>query len=488
MSISEFLAVDLGAESGRVIVGILEDEKISIKEIHRFPNIQINKDGSLFWNVPYLFKEIKRGLALAVTKGYNKIESIGIDTWGVDFGLIGKNNQLLELPHTYRDKRTEGIPERVFEKISTDEIYKKTGNQLMQINSLYQLYSIKLFKESILNECDKLLFMPDLFNFLLTGVKKSEYTISSTSQLLNAKTKEFDETIFSSLGLPIIIMASVIQPGTLIGKMLPEIAAEIGLNNVDVVAVASHDTASAVVAIPSQGNSWAYLSSGTWSLLGIENDEPLIDVNLQNDFTNEGGINNKIRFLHGTSGLWIIQEIKKSWERNGDNFSYEEIADMAAASNSFVSIIDSDDKLFINPPDMVEAIKQFCIKTNQKIPKTKGEFLRCVFESLALKYKTILEKIEKVSKKNIEELHIVGGGSQNELLNQLTADATGKQVLAGPVEATALGNILVQAITRGKIESLEKARELVSLSFPQKIYEPKNRDKWRDISIKSYTN
>ncbi|MGB8319086.1 MAG: rhamnulokinase family protein, partial [Ignavibacteriaceae bacterium] len=441
MSVSKFVAVDLGAESGRVIIGILEDEKIHIEEIHRFPNKQINKNGSMFWNVPDLFKEIKTGFSLAVKRGHKDIESIGIDTWGVDFGLIGKNDKLLELPHTYRDNRTNGIPEKVYEKISPEDIYNRTGIQFMQINSLYQLYSIKLSNESLLRESGKLLFMPDLFNFLLTGEKKSEYTIASTSQFLNAVTKQFDPVIFSSLGLPINIMAPIIQPGTVIGKLLPDIAAETGLNIIDVIAVGCHDTASAVAAVPGRGDDWAYLSSGTWSLLGLENDQPVINYEFR-DFTNEGGINNKIRFLQNISGLWILQEIKKSWEKKGEHYSYEEITRFADKSDRFLSIINPDDSLFINPTDMIQAISEYCIKTGQRKPKTKGEYSRSVLESLALKYKSVLQRIEKVSKKNIQKLHIVGGGSQNILLNQFAADATGKKVITGPVEATALGNIM----------------------------------------------
>ena len=485
MSVYKFIAVDLGAGSGRVIVGLLENEKIHIEEIHRFPNKQINKDGNLFWDVPGLFKEIKKGFSLAVKRGHKDIESIGIDTWGVDFGFIGDNDQLLELPYTYRDSRTNGIPEKVFEKISPEDIYNKTGIQFMQINSLYQLYSIKLSNESLLKESGKLLFIPDLFNFLLTGEKKSEYTIASTSQFLNAETKQFDPDIFSSLGLPINIMAPIVQPGTAIGKLLPDIASETGLDIIDVIAVGCHDTASAVAAVPGRGDDWAYLSSGTWSLLGLENDKPFINYEFK-DFTNEGGVNGKIRYLQNISGLWFLQEIKKSWEKKGEHFSYEEITKLAEKSDPFISIINPDDSLFTNPPDMIEAVREYSIKTKQRIPETMGDFARSVFESLALKYKSVLQRIEKVSKKNIHKLHIVGGGSQNVLLNQLAADATGKQVIAGPVEATALGNIMVQAVAKGKIASYEKAKEIISDSFPANLYEPNEHEKWSNVSIESY--
>lgn len=472
MAVSKYLAIDLGAESGRVIVGIFDGQQIRLEEVHRFPNKQVKIFNGNYWNVLSLFEEIKKGLLLAVEKGYGDIESIGIDTWGVDFGLIDKNGQLLGMPHTYRDSRTDGIPEKVYEKISSDEIYGITGIQLMQINSLYQLYSLKLFNKELLNNCSKILFMPDLFNYLLTGVMKSEYTIASTSQMVNSKTRSFDEKIFSELGIPKNITAPIVEPGTVIGKLLPEIAKEVGLNEVDVIAVGCHDTASAVAAVPAEGKDWAYLSSGTWSLIGIETDEPVIELSLKNNFTNEGGVGGKTRFLHNTMGLWFIQALRKSWGGKGDTLTYEEITELASVAKEFAAVIEPDDKLFLNPEDMVEAIEKYCEQTNQDKPKTKGEFARVVLESLALKYKMILEKIENVSNKKIEKLHIVGGGSQNELLNQLTANAAKKKVLAGPVEATALGNVIVQAIAKNKIESLNKAREIVSNSFPLKTYTP----------------
>jgi len=335
--------------------------------------------------------------------------------------------------------------------------------------------------ESLLNECNKLLFIPDLFNYFLTGETKCEYTIASTSQMLNAGIKTFDESIFSKLELPIKIMAPVISPGTVVGKLRPEISHETMLESIDIIAVGCHDTASAVAAVPANGDDWAFLSSGTWSLLGIEINEPIIEPSLKNNFTNEGGVNNKIRFISVTTGLWFLQGIKKSWERNGEQYSYDELMQMAEPAEEFICNIKPDDSAFINPSDMVGAIMDYCVRTNQEFPKTKGELVRSILESLALRYKAILDKIEKVSGRKINKLHVVGGGSQNELLNQLTADATGKEVVAGPVEATALGNIIVQAIARGEIESLEKAREIISLSFTRKFYIPENHKKWKEI-------
>jgi rhamnulokinase len=354
----------------------------------------------------------------------------------------------------------------------------------MQINSLYQLYSIKLHNESLLAKCDKILFMPDLINYLLTGEIKSEYTIASTSQLLNASTKAFDKKIFSALDIPMEITSPIVNPGTVIGKLLPEISKETGLGKVDVIAVGCHDTASAVAAVPALGNDWAYLSSGTWSLLGIETDEPIINDSLKTEFTNEGGVNGKIRFLKNIAGMWLLQEVKKCWEEKGDYLDYNEINNMALNAKEFLCYIEPDGSSFINPFNMVEAINNYCIKTSQKAPSSKGEYVRSIIESLALKYKTVVDQIERISGRRINSIHVVGGGSQNELLNQFTANATGKNVFAGPVEATALGNILVQAIAKGKVKSLDKARNIVAESFKQKLYTPKVYDsRWNSIPV-----
>ena len=472
MPVSKFLAFDLGAESGRAIVGILEGEKILLEEIHRFPTEQIETKNSNYWDVPFLFREIKKALSIAVFKGHKDIESIGIDTWGVDFGMLGTDGKLLELPHTYRDNRTDGIPEKLFEIISPSEIYAITGIQIMKINSIFQLYSMKLNNESALKKCDKILFMPDLFNYMLTGEKKSEYTIASTSQLLNGTDKLYDEKIFSALEISPSITAPLIPPGTVVGKLSKEISKETGLRMIDVVAVGSHDTASAVAAIPAVGNDWAYISSGTWSLAGIESDKPLIDDRLKYEFTNEGGVNDKITFLKNLTGMWLLRETKKNWERDGENIGYDKITELAANAESSVSFIDTDDSTFINPVNMIEAIDNYCIKTAQKIPSSKEEYVRCILDSLALKYKKVLADIEKISEKKINKIHIVGGGSKNELLNQLTADAAGRPASAGPAEAAALGNILMQAISRGRLESFQHARKIAAVSFPQKLYFP----------------
>lgn len=372
--------------------------------------------------------------------------------------------------------------EKVFEKIPKEEVYSLTGIQFMQFNSLYQLYSAKLSNEKLFSVVDKLLFMPDLFNFLLTGEKKCEYTIASTSQMMNARTKTFDPKIFSSLSLPENIMAPIIMPGSIVGKLLPEISDEVGLKEVDVVAVGCHDTASAIAAVPAQGKNWAYLSSGTWSLVGIESKEPIISkTTYENNFTNEGGIFGTIRFLRNVMGLWLLQETRKSWQKHGEEFGYEELVKLAGEAKEFKCIVDPDDDSFLNPPDMPKAIVDYCVNKNLTPPQTKGEFVRCIFESLALRYKAVIEKINSMTGERINKLHIVGGGSQNEMLNQLTADACGIPVIAGPVEATAIGNILVQAIAKGKIDSIDRAREIVADSFPVKTYTPKNSGKWNEV-------
>jgi rhamnulokinase len=483
MADSKFLAFDIGAESGRAIVGILKNNKLSLAEIHRFPNKQIKILGHLHWDILYLFEELKKGLSLAVNSGHADIQSIGIDTWGVDFGLIGKNNEILGFPLTYRDSNTNGIMDKVFKKISRKEIYSITGIQYLQFNSLFQLYSIFNKNKNLLGLSETLLFIPDLLNFFFTGKKFSEYSIASTSQMLDAKTRKWDRNIFQKLGLPINIMPRIIQSGTIIGKLLPEISIEVGLKNeVDIVAVGCHDTASAVAAVPFYRENSAFLSSGTWSIIGIESDKPIINKkSLENNFSNEGGIDNKIRFLTNVMGMWLLQEVRKVWKKDGKDFYYNELIKLASASDEFKTIIDPDDSLFLNPPDMVEAIKRYCICKNRTVPESKGEFIRCILESLAIKYKIEIEKINCITEKHIEALHIVGGGSQNEMLNQFTADAAGIPVTAGPIEATAIGNILVQAIAKGMIQSIKKGRKIVSDSFPLKTYLPKNSAKWNKI-------
>ncbi len=481
MAANYYLAIDFGASSGRAIIGKIENERISLEEIHRFPNQPIQIMGHLYWDFPFLFNEMKKGITLAVKKGYHNLNGMGIDTWGVDFGLITKDSQLLGNPFCYRDPRTDGTLDDVFSKINKEDLYSITGIQFLQINSLFQLFSMVDTDSPLLKIADRLLFMPDLFNFYLTGEKLNEYTIASTSQLLDAKERVWAFEIFSKLGLPEKLVATLVDPGTVIGDVLREIKVETGVKKLDVIAPATHDTASAVVAVPAKPGNWAYLSSGTWSLMGIEVDTPIIsEQSLKFNFTNEGGVNGKIRFLRNAMGLWLLQRCMLQWELDGEKISYDEMPELVAQAKPFRSIINPDDRIFLNPPNMLQAIREFCQRTNQPAPESKGEFLRCIFESLALKYRNILDMINSMHSQKIEKLHIVGGGSQNKLLNQFTANALGIPVIAGPSEATALGNIVVQAIAKKDLNSIEEGRELIANSFDLVEFYPEERDKWEE--------
>jgi len=481
MSESKFLAFDFGAESGRAIVGILKEKKIELHEVHRFPNKIVNVFDNLHWNILYLFDELRTGLTKAVQKGYTDIESIAVDTWGVDFGFVTKDDQLLGSPFAYRDSRTNGMLDKAFNLMPKDELYNLTGIQFMQINSAFQLLSMVESDDTLLNSADKLLFMPDLLNFLLTGKKKSEYTIASTSQLLNAKEKKWEEKIFDALNLPMNLMADIVMPGTKIADLHPSICNAVGLKNTDVIAVGSHDTASAVAAVPNLTSNWAFISSGTWSLIGIETDHPIINENsLKYNFTNEGGVGGKIRFLRNVMGMWIIQQLKKEWGSKGEEYSYSELNEMAGEAFPFKCIIDTDDPGFLNPKSMVNAINEFCNKTGQEQPKSKGEYIRCILESLAFKYRLVIDKINLFIDEKIETINIVGGGSQNELLNQFTSDSTGLKVIAGPVESTAFGNIIVQAIATGKVKNIREGREIIANSVELKEFIPSQKSLWND--------
>lgn len=483
MTRSKFLSLDLGAESGRAFVGTVEDGRILLDEIHRFPNIPVVVSGHSYWDVTKLFREIEKSLILTAQRGHKDIVSLGIDTWGVDFGLLRTDDGSIDFPFTYRDKRTDGIMEKVFNKISRGEVYGRTGIQSLQINTLFQLYSMKELDPKYLHEFSRLLFMPDIFNYLLTGEEFSEYTISSTSQLMNAQSRKFDETIFSALGLPMRLMCPIIEPGSKIGKLLPTIAAKTGFGDLDIIAVGSHDTASAVAAVPACTDDWAYLSSGTWSLIGIELQQPIMNQQaFEKNFTNEGGVNGKITFLQNITGLWLLQEVRRIWQESGHSYDYDDLATMARTAKKFRCIIDPSDDSFLNPSNMPEAIVEFCRKTHQVPPENGGEMVRTIFESLSMKYRFAIEKLRQVSGKDITTLHAVGGGSQNDLLNQLTADATGLTVIAGPVEATALGNIMVQAIANGSIQSFDSSREMIKNSFPLKEYTPHDSREWDEIS------
>ena len=434
-----YIAADFGAGSGRVIVGTPSAEGIQLEEIHRFENNQKMIDGHLRWDFNALFNELKTGLKKAFAKYGDEIESIGIDTWGVDYGLLDKDGKLISTPVCYRDDRTKGMLELAFEKLPKEEFFQHAANQFMEINTAFQLLS----SVSELESADKLLFMPDLFNYFLTGKCCNEFTISSTSQLLNSLTHQWDDVIFDRLGLPKRLMQEIVYPGTVIGRLTDELAEELG-GNANVVAVGSHDTASAVASISDASEDWAFISSGTWSLMGTPTKEPIISQEaIDAAFTNEGMTDGRIRFLKNITGLWLIQQLVKEWEQDGYKCDYSELVKEAEQS-TLSSYFDVDDASFMNPEKMSEAIVSYLKERNEDIPVTKGDFMRCICISLAKKYAEVKTQMERCTNKKINKIYIVGGGSRNQLLNRLTAEFTGCEVVKGEVEATAMGNILVQ--------------------------------------------
>lgn len=435
-----FIAADFGAGSGRVIVGtwLAASKTIELEEIHRFGNEQKMIDGHLRWDFEALFNELKTGLKKAFAKYGDEIKSIGIDTWGVDYGLLDKEGRLIANPICYRDDRTKGMMDAAFQKLPKDEFFQHAANQFMEINTAFQLMS-----ETDLQRAERLLFMPDLFNYFLTGKCYNEFTIASTSQLLNTKTHQWDDVIFEKLNLPKHLMQEIIYPGTVIGELTAELAAEVG-GNAKVVAIGSHDTASAVASIKDDGSDWAFISSGTWSLMGTPSKEPIISKEaLESDFTNEGMTDGRIRFLKNITGLWLIQQLVKEWEQEGYKCDYSELVKEAEHS-SLDSSFDVDDARFMNPEKMSEAIVSYLKEENQELPKSKGDFMRCVCISLAKKYAEVKTQMERCTNKKINKIYIVGGGSKNQLLNRLAAEYTQCEVIRGEVEATAMGNVLVQ--------------------------------------------
>ncbi len=471
------LAFDLGASSGRGIIAELKDGKITLNEIHRFANNGVNVRGTLYWDILYLYDQIKQGIVNAKLAG--GFDSIGIDTWGVDFGLLDENGDLIGNPVHYRDIRTENIPDELYKVVNKESLYNKTGIQIMNFNTIFQLYYLAKYKSDMLKKADKFLFIPDLLNYFLTGVKKSEYTIASTSQMLNPYERDWDKELLEELGIPTDLLCDILETGSILGKVSDEVCEELGIDSVPVVAVGSHDTASAVISVPTTEKDFVYISCGTWSLFGTELDAPVIkEEGLKSSYTNEGGYGGTIRYLTNIMGLWLIQESRRAWKKQGQDLSFNDLEKAALASEPFKCYIDPDYVDFSRPGNLPKRIQEFCERTNQYVPKDVGEIVRCIYQSLALKYRHAFLNLKKIAEKDFTGIHIVGGGTKDPLLCQLTANACNTKVSAGPIEATALGNIAVQLIAGGEIKDLKEAREIIKNSFDIKEYTPSETDVW----------
>lgn len=472
------LAIDFGASSGRAILGEFDGKKISLKEVHRFSNDPVKVNGTVYWDVLRLFHEIKQGIIKANAEG--GFDSIGIDTWGVDFGLLDSEGKLLENPVHYRDLRTKGLIEDSFNLIPKEKFYGLTGIQFMELNTVFQLYSLKKYRPHILDRAESLLFMPDLFGYMLTGEKATEYSIATTSQLVDIKTGDWCGEIFDFLGIPQRIMGKISQPGSVIRKLSDEIREECGLSGKEVlISVCGHDTQSAITAVPSEENSFAFLSSGTWSLFGTELDEPIINENsLEMNITNEGGCEGKIGFLKNIIGLWLIQESRRYWNRNGNDYSYADLEKLALATEPFKCFIDPDAPEFVPMGNIPERVREYCRKTNQYVPETVGEIMRCIYESLAMKYRFTFDNLKECTGKDYNCIHVIGGGVKDGLLCGMTASSCNVAVKAGPIEATVLGNIAVQLLAQGCVNSVAEARKVIAESESIKEYAPANADEW----------
>jgi rhamnulokinase len=475
---SRFLAFDIGASSGRGVLGELKEDVLQIREVCRFPNGMIPVRGHLHWDVFTLFEQVQNGLKLCAQESDNRPMSVGMDTWGVDFGLLASDGSILGLPFGYRDSRTDGAMESFFRKIPRKRVYELTGIQFLQFNSLFQLEAMVRDKSPLLEAATDLLFMPDLLNYLLTGIKKTEFTFATTSQLYNPIKKEWEKELLTALGLPADLMQNIVQPGSVLGELKADISKQTGSAPIPVIAVATHDTGSAVAAVPASDKDWAYISSGTWSLMGIEIEKPVInEQSLRLNFTNEGGVGETFRFLKNITGLWLLEECRRTWSGKR-NQNYDDLFALAKDSRPFAAFIDPDWKEFLNPPDMPAEIRRFLKDTKQMSPDSPGAIVRCILESLALKYRFVLDQLRQFSPEPINRIHIIGGGVRNRLLCQYTANATGIPVIAGPVEATAIGNIMVQALSAGCVKSLAEMRQVISHSFALQKYEPANVMEW----------
>jgi len=489
---SSFLAFDLGAESGRAMLGQLDGQRLQLTEVHRFANGPVRQPDGLHWDVLRLWTEIKHGLALVIREHGADLAGVGLDAWGVDFGLLDRDGALVSTPYHYRDGRTDGMLKQAFRRMPRAQIFEHTGIQFMQINTLYQLLSMVISESPALEIAETFLTIPDLFNYWLTGRTCCEFSIATTTQCYDPRRRDWARPLLERLGIPTHIFPEIVPPGTILGELLPSVADEVGTGILPVIAPACHDTACAVAAVPAEGADFAYVSSGTWSLMGAELARPVIDErSLAYDFTNEGGVGvqecrrtRTFRFLKNVVGLWLVQECRRTWMRaalpKGEKLSYDDLTQMAAQADPLRSFVDPDCGEFLKPGDMPARIRAFCRATDQPVPQSRGAVVRCTLESLALKYRWVLERLEEILGRRLEPIHIVGGGAQNRLLNQFTVDATGRRVVSGPVEATAAGNVIAQAMALGHIGSLEEGRQVVRNSFELTTYEPTDRPAWEE--------
>lgn len=478
------LAFDFGASSGRAILGTYDGEKIMMEEIHRFSNDPVNVCGVFHWDVLRLFYEIKQGILKAVHAG--GFDAIGIDTWGVDFGLIDKNGHLINNPVHYRDTRTSGMIEKVFETIPKDELYGRTGIQIASINTIYQLAYLQTKEPYVLEQADKLLLMPDLFAYLLTGVMRAEYTNVSTTQCLDPNKGDWAYDLLDRLNIPRRLFPTIVDAGDTYGMLSDEICEELGAPKVPVIAVATHDTGSAVVAVPSSEKDFIFISCGTWSLFGTELAAPVInDTSFKFNLTNEGGYGRTTRFLKNIMGLWLIQESRRQWIREGADVSYGDLEREALACKPFQCFIDPDAEDFVSPGNLPKRVQEYCRRTGQYVPQSRGEIMRCIYESLAMKYRYTFNAIHEVTGLDYSVIHMIGGGTKDRLLCQMAADACNTKVIAGPIEATATGNIAVQMIALGEIRDLADARRVIAVSEQPKYYEPQD-PKAYDVAYKKF--
>ncbi len=471
------LAFDFGASSGRAILGIFDGERIELQEVHRFSNDPVKINGTVYWDVQRLFFEIKQGILKAKEAG--GFDSIGIDTWGVDFGLLRKDGTLVENPVHYRDARNDGMVEKATEYMSKERMYDITGIQFMDFNTVFQLLSLKENRPYILEEADKLLFMPDLLNYMLSGVKSTEFSIATTSQMVDLKTNNWSEEILDTFGIKKDLLTDIAPTGAVIGQLSDEICEELGVPKADIVSVAAHDTQSAITATPCEFDDFAFISCGTWSLFGTEVKEPIInEASKKLNVTNEGGYDYTTAFLKNICGLWLIQESRRQWIREGREYSYAELEKLALECEPFKCFIDPDAPEFAPMGNLPRRVKEYCEKTGQYVPQTVGEIIRCIYESLALKYRYTFDGIKECTGKDYDRIHVMGGGTKDKLLLQMTAQSCNVNVYGGPIEATALGNVAIQLMSTGAIRDIKEARKIIAKGENLKLYEPNDNALW----------